>query len=343
MRLANVLGVCALAGVLGASPGHAAKTSTRSRSAKSSTAAKSGWTADAVNGAEWSARLQHPTGRNPGFLKAQVLLDRAGFSPGEIDGAYGSNMRRAVKAFQKQHKLTATGKLTQPTWKKLAAGDSNPVLVDHKITQAEVKGPFTPKIPASMKAQAKLKHLGYTSPSEALGEAFHTNPHLLKALNPGKPLNKPGTQITAPAVYTKPPTEKAARIEIDKPSHTLRVIGKSGELLALYPASIGSEENPAPTGRYKVAAVAENPTYHYNPSLKFKGLKNAGKFTIPAGPNNPVGVVWIDLNKPHFGIHGTPDPAKVGKGYSHGCVRLTNWDVRELAHMVHRGTPVLFK
>src|SRR3712207_8258259 len=115
---------------------------------------------------------------------------------------------------------------------------------------------------------------------------------------------------------------------------------KDGKLVAFYPASIGSEEKPAPSGSRKVERVAQNPTYTYNPKYQFKGVKSDKPFTIKAGPNNPVGAVWIDLSIESYGIHGTPEPEKVGKTYSHGCVRLTNWDVRQLAAMVEKGTPV---
>ena len=138
------------------------------------------------------------------------------------------------------------------------------------------------------------------------------------------------------------PGAKAGKLVVRKSEHALHALDKDGKLVAFYPASIGSEEKPAPSGSYKIERVAQNPTYTYNPKYKFKGVKSDKPFTIKPGPNNPVGAVWIDLSLESYGIHGTPEPAKVGKTYSHGCVRLTNWDVRQLAQMVEKGTPVEF-
>ena len=129
---------------------------------------------------------------------------------------------------------------------------------------------------------------------------------------------------------------------MEKSARTLRALDKGGKLIAYFPASIGSQEKPAPSGTHKIERVAQNPSYTYNPKYKFKGVKSDKPFTIKPGPNNPVGAVWIDLSIESYGIHGTPDPAKVGKSYSHGCIRLTNWDAKQLAAMAEKGTPVEF-
>lgn len=306
-------------------------------------AAGSAWTREGVNSVGWSRSVEHPKGRQPAVLKAQILLDRLHFSPGVIDGVYGGNTRKALRMFQKMRGLKATGSLTKATWEALVGEDPPAVLTTHKITENEVDGPFTPEIPGSMKAQAKLKRLGYTSPVELLSEEFHVAPKLLKRLNRGAELSDAGTEIVVPDVFTEAPAEKAAKLEIDKRGRELKVYDADGKLVAYYPATVGSKSNPAPTGSYKVQSVSENPVYHYSPKLAFKGLENTGPFKIPAGPNNPVGAVWIDLSKPHYGIHGTPEPATIGKTQSHGCVRLTNWDAKELAQMVHKGTSVVFQ
>ena len=287
---------------------------------------------------------------SPVLLKAQVLLDRARFAPGRVDARGGSNLDKAIGAFQLANGLPGKGQLDEETWARLVA-DPEPVLVEYTIAAGDVKGPFLEKLPAKMEDMRGLKSLGYTSPLELLAEKFHASEALLKGLNRGKAFDQAGTTILVPNVEpaaAKPkepgkPKEKAARIEVEKAGRLLRAFDKDGKLLAFYPASVGSTEKPAPTGTFKVQAVAENPTYTYNPDFKFKGVNAETKFEVAGGPNSPVGAVWIDLSAETYGIHGTAEPDRVGKGYSHGCVRLTNWDVKELAAMVEKGATVEFK
>lgn len=276
-------------------------------------------------------------------MKAEVLLDRAHFSPGVIDGHRGENFSNALRAYQDQNGLKASGQLDTPTWEKLTQ-DSEPVAIEYTITDDDLKGPFTDDIPKKMEKQADLKRLDYQSPAEMLAERFHMDEDLLKRLNRGKKLDEAGTAITVANVNVKQAAlnEKLAKIEVDKKHKILRALGSDGTLLAVYPASIGSTEKPAPSGTLKVVRVAKNPNYKYNPDYKFRGVKAKHEFTIAPGPNNPVGLVWIALNEKGYGIHGTPEPEKVGKSYSHGCVRLTNWDALALAAMVKKGTPVEF-
>jgi lipoprotein-anchoring transpeptidase ErfK/SrfK len=289
------------------------------------------------------------------MLKAQILLDRARFSPGVIDGQDGENVRKALAAFEGERGLNADGQLDPETWVKLTETSSDPVLVEYTITKDDVDGPFEKKIPDQFEAMAELSRLPYTGPAEHLAEKFHVTEELLKALNPKKPLDAAGTKILVPNVLDVADKDPAAakalrkeakglvgRIEVQKNARALKAFDKEGKLVAFYPASIGSDEKPAPSGEHTVRAIAENPTYTYNPDYKFKGVKADKKLTIKPGPNNPVGAVWIDLSVESFGIHGTPEPRKVGKSYSHGCVRLTNWDVKELARMVEKGTTVTF-
>jgi len=299
-------------------------------------------TVEAVNGADLSSKPVR--GISPVTLKAQVLLDRARFSPGVIDGRGGENVEKAIRAFEEANGLTADGKLDADTWAKLTATSDEPVMTEHRITRSDVKGPFTPKIPDDLEELAELDRLAYTGPREALAERFHMDEDTLKALNPGKDFGEPGTVVAVANVGKEDRTKvKAARLEVDKEGRVLRAFDKDGTLLAFYPASIGSEEKPAPSGTHKVTAVAENPTWTYNPDFKFKGVKAREPVKVAGGPNNPVGATWIDLSVETYGIHGTPDPDRVSKAYSHGCIRLTNWDVAELARMVERGTPVEFK
>jgi lipoprotein-anchoring transpeptidase ErfK/SrfK len=303
----------------------------------------------------------------PPDLALQVMLDRAGFSPGTIDGHSGKNTRRALEAYRKLHGVEPAG--------------SDPAVIAYTITPHDAQGPFAPSIPEDMVEKSKLPSLGYTSVLEAIAERFHATPALLQKLNPGAAFEAGSTiqvpnvePLQIPVAEPEPtqPREQAGKNGTQRPTGTtgrgaageapnpllarpdvvvtvkestsdLTVTDAQGKVIMYAPVTTGSSNDPLPIGTWKVNGLQLNPKFRYNPDLFWDSDPSHTKATLPAGPNNPVGVVWIDISKPHYGLHGTPEPSTIGRTESHGCVRLTNWDALKLAGLVKPGTKVVFE
>jgi lipoprotein-anchoring transpeptidase ErfK/SrfK len=275
------------------------------------------------------------------LIRLEILLDRAHFSPGVIDGKGGANLKLAMAGYAAANGLPTDATPAAVT-DKLVATDAEMTVARYTLTAADVAGPFVEKLPTDMAELAKLDSPAFSGPVEEIAERFHMDEDLLKALNPGADFTHAGTELTVAAVGKTKLGGAATKIEVDKTAQAVKAFGADGKLLAVYPATVGSLERPAPDGSYKVRTVATKATYTYDPKRLTFGDPGKGKLTIKAGPNNPVGTTWIALTKPTYGIHGSPDPRLIGKRASHGCVRLTNWDIEQLASAVKAGAEVVF-
>lgn len=300
-------------------------------------------------------------------MQRQVVLDRLGFSPGVIDGRRGESFRAAVRGFQRANDLEATGEIDAATEEALAEWDRIPSTREITLTQSYVDAELTEEIPEDPEARARLDRLGYTSLEEKLAERFHTTPAVLRELNPQGLTLEAGSRLTVPnvgrdrihrledrieeegwletlamlGVSNRQP--QAARIVVDESDGVLMVFDEADNLIAQFPATMGSEHDPLPLGRWEILGVSYNPNFQYNPELFWDVEDSEESVSMPPGPNSPVGVVWIDLSKEHYGIHGTAEPQTIGRVQSHGCIRLTNWDAARLAQMVRSGIRAVFR
>jgi lipoprotein-anchoring transpeptidase ErfK/SrfK len=302
---------------------------------------------------------------DPKIMQVQVILDHLGFAPGVIDGKTGFTLKLALTGFQKANGLTPSGAIDPPTAQALAKFSATPAIASITLTAADLAGDFVGPLPHGEDKQAKLPSLGYATPLEMLSERYHTTEPVLIALNAPDTKLVPGSVIKVPNVatagrdYPAPlpllwkqtlaglnvdsTQPQADHLVVDKSDRSLSVYSADNKLLAQFPVTTGSSHDPLPIGRWKILGADYNPKFHYNPKLFWDAKKGDTAAMLPPGPNGPVGVVWLDLSKPHYGIHGTPVPETIGRTASHGCVRLSNWDAARLSLMVKPGTPAIFQ
>lgn len=308
------------------------------------------------------------------IFHAQVLLDAAGFSPGTIDGRTGSSLTEAIRGFQESVGLDITGKLDTPTRAALLKG-ARPSTVQVRLGPDDVKSTYVNPLPSDPEKQYKFEFLGYRNMLEKVAERYHTTPATVVALNGPDKLIGPGQILRLPNVVPasrdyagEKPTAarlmtllnvdarqpKGRYIVVDKSEGVLKVFAGAappapgdtggGRLVAQFPVTMGSTHDPLPIGRWQVVSFAFLPPFHYQPDLFWDAKDTAKDRMLAPGPNGPVGVAWLDLSKEHYGIHGSPEPQNIGKTESHGCLRLTNWDVMRLARIMGKpGFPTIFQ
>ncbi|MDO5370409.1 L,D-transpeptidase [Paracoccus sp. (in: a-proteobacteria)] len=291
-----------------------------------------------IEAATYPGRGDLPPGQSALTAKVQILLDRSGVSPGIVDGFRGGMSKSAVRAFERMHGLPQDGVLDPQVWALLQRNAGSPLTSTYTIAPADAEG-LVDRIPTDYAEKAQMPSMGYTSVLEKLAERFHMDEKFLAQLNPGASF-APGEVINV-TVPAKPIRATALRVIVDAERRRVAAYDAGGRMVADYPATVGSSATPSPQGTHLVEAAVMNPDYTYNPSINFKQGENDKVLRIPPGPNAPVGNVWIDLSKPTYGIHGTPNPSQLFVNQSNGCVRLTNWDAQELAKMVVPGQTVV--
>lgn len=308
----------------------------------------------------------------------QVFLDRANFSPGKLDGHYNDFTLKALALYRQSRGEPVAPRPskadTAPDLNGIDVGSVGPVFIQYTVTEADLQK--VGLLPSTVPDKAKLKALPYRDAGEEIAEKFHCDEKFLGELNPGKNGGalKPGGQLRVPNVEPfeldavkdlKPGSEIAPEaandipdepeqkpdpnsapvagaktsVKVDVKTNMLGVF-EGDKIIAAYPVTIGSTQTATPIGEWKVRGVAKLPTFRYDERMLKHGKRSKNFHILPPGPNNPVGVVWIALNKRGIGIHGTDEPNTIGQAVSHGCIRLANWDVVRLAGKVKAGVPV---
>jgi len=284
-----------------------------------------------VNSAVWSPNMNVNSAMT---IKIQALLDWNHASPGPIDGGWGMNSKKALVNFQAMRGLPKTGKMDQKTWDALVKNipATKPVLVTYTLTEDDLNTNFA-TTPSGSEAKSKMKGLYYQDIKEMLGERFHMDVRYLDKLNKNKEY-KVGETITVLNNRGKL-NQRINRIVANKADKTLYAYN-GDKLVATYPTTVGSDATPSPKGSFKIINKVKMPWYK---STVSEGAQKKVHMIAP-GPNNPVGVVWMGLSKPSYGLHGSPVPEGISRQGSAGCVRLTNWDVLEVYANVENGAVV---
>jgi len=305
----------------------AARTSTGAASARAAAAAT------VAPDAPWQLSLAQ-------CLAWQVGLDRVCFSPGIIDGKPGAKTELATREFQRVRGLAVTGRLDAATAQLLGA-DPARAAIWCTITQDDVG--LVGHVPTGWVEKSKLSRLPYPSLDQLVAERYHCCRALLATLNPDRDLARlaPGDKLIVPMVDQRGETPPADRLEVATVAQVIRAFAGQ-KLVGLFHCSVAAKHSKVPTRPASVTGITENPTYRFDPAMwpEVKGV--AHPLIIPPGPRNPVGLCWIALSLPGYGIHGTPAPEMIGKTGSHGCFRLTNWDAVRLGRMIKPGLPVTF-
>ncbi len=286
--------------------------------------------------------VNRPTRPVTDTFEAQLALDQAGFSPGSIDGVYGNQTRQALLAFQQKERLSMTGRLDAETKSRLRLiGEPHRY---HTVTEIELAG-LAP-VPESWTDRSRRTRLGYESILELVAEKSHASPAFITLLNPGVNWSSvtAGSRVRVPNAAPIPSIgEKAAFLRIRLSEKTVHAFDQNNRIVAHFPCSIAANFANRPQGQLKVTVLVEGPNYTFDPK-RFPNTPEAKfmvtKLILPPGPNNPVGAAWIGLDAPGYGIHGTPEPEKIGKTGSLGCFRLANWNAKRLIKMAWIGMPV---
>jgi len=314
---------------------------------------------------QWVAPGQAGSPIDGDFFHGQVLLAAAGFSPGVIDGKDGMSFKAALRGFQESRGLQTTGKLDLPTRQALLEDRRNST-VNVRLGNADIGGSYVYPFPRKPEGQAKLKFASYRNMLEEVAERYHTTPDTIVALNGPTALIGLGQTLKLPNVvptstdYSGSPLKDEYRqwfvklnveanvpqgsyVIVDKSEGQLKVMDDSDLLVAQFPVTTGSQHDPLPLGTWKVPTFSFMPPFHYQPDLFWDVDDNKDEKMLPPGPNGLVGVAWLDLSREHYGIHGTPEPQTIGRTESHGCIRMTNWDVLRLSRMLKPGFKAVFR